>query len=323
MAALLTRRQALASMVAAAVPDSGQRNLLFIIADQHSGLALGANGDPFVRTPRLDALSRQGVLFTHAYCTGTTCAPSRASIQTGLHVPAHGVRENGVPMPDGRATIFDILGRHGYKVNDVPRNSLYRTEPHLKWLADLGYADVASPIIGSRGKARLVPTPYRYAVGRAGLDLEHSQDAFTIRNTARFLEENRDNRFCAWVHLFGAHDPWVVPAPYDNMYKPADLPLPPFRAGEYASKPAQQGRTWEETGASRLSDDQIRLILAHYYGMVSFTDMLVGRLLDRLSFRIIRTRDARPAHHARARWFARRRQSRQRRLRRGLAAHYA
>jgi len=67
------------------------------------------------------------------------------------------------------------------------------------------------------------------------------------------------------------------------MYKPADIPLPPYRDGEYASKPAQQRRTWESTGAATLSDDHIRLILAHYYGMVSFTDMLVGRLLDKLS----------------------------------------
>jgi uncharacterized sulfatase len=193
------------------------------------------------------------------------------------------VRENGVSMPDGRVTIFDILARHGYKVNDVPRNSLYRLEPYRKWLAELGYMDVTHPIIGSARKARLIPTPYRYAVGRAGLELEHSQDAFTVASSVRFLEENKDSRFCLWVHLFGAHDPWVMPAPYDTMYKPADMPLPPYRAGEYASKPAQQRRTWEETGASKLSDDQIRLILAHYYGMVSFTDMLVGRLLDKLS----------------------------------------
>jgi choline-sulfatase len=279
---VLTRRQALQSLATAALPG-GRRNLVFIVADQHSGLALGAAGHPIVRTPRLDALARQGVHFTHAYCTGTTCAPSRASIQTGLHVHSHGVRENGVPLPEDRPALLDILDQTGYKLNDVPRNNLYRLEPFYKHLAERGYTDVASPIIGSRSKAGLIPTPYRYAVGRAGLDLEDSQDAFTIRNAIRFLDENKEQRFCLWVHLFGSHDPWVVPAPYDTMYRPVDLPVPPYRDGEYASKPAQQRRTWENTGASKLSDDHIRLILAHYFGMVSFTDMLVGRLLDKLS----------------------------------------
>jgi arylsulfatase len=89
--------------------------------------------------------------------------------------------------------------------------------------------------------------------------------------------------FCLWVNLFGSHDPWVVPEPYDTMYRPADLPLPAFRPGEFDSKPAPQKRNWVSTGADKLTDDQIRVILGHYFGMVSYTDMLVGRLLDRIS----------------------------------------
>jgi arylsulfatase A-like enzyme len=288
MPAGLTRRDFLKTSAAAAAgrldpsQTDGPRNLVFLIADQHSGLALGCNGRPIVRTPRLDALARQGALFTHSYCAGTTCAPSRASIHTGLHVHAHGVRENGVLLPDDCISIWSILEKHGYKLNDVPRKGLYNLGPYFKWLADLGYSDVASPIIGSKQKARLIPTPYRYAVGRAGLALDHSQDAFTVRNAMRFLDENRDRRFCLWVRLFGAHDPWVVPEPYDTMYRPSDLPLPPYRQGEFDSKPGQQKRTWVGTGAARLTDDQVRLILAHYLGMVSYTDMLVGRLLDKL-----------------------------------------
>jgi arylsulfatase A-like enzyme len=56
-----------------------------------------------------------------------------------------------------------------------------------------------------------------------------------------------------------------------------------FSAGEFDSKPARQKRTWQSTGADKLTDEQIRIILAHYLGMVSYTDMLVGRLLARIS----------------------------------------
>jgi choline-sulfatase len=259
------------------------RNLVFIIADQHSGLALGCNGHPIVRTPRLDALAGQGVLFTHAYTAGTTCVPSRSSIDTGLHVHTHGARSNEVPLREECLTISKILDRHGYKQSDAPGQGLHRRESYLQWLNGMGYTDVVTPIIGSASRAKIIPTPYRYKIGRAGLALDHSQDAFAIRNAVRFLEENQERRFCLWVRLFGSHDPWVVPEPYDTMYRPSDLRLPPYRNGEYDSKPAQQRRTWVETGAAELSDDDIRVILAHYLGMVSYTDMLIGRLLDRLS----------------------------------------
>jgi arylsulfatase A-like enzyme len=267
-----------------AIETPGQtRNLIFIIADQHSGMALGCAGHPVVRTPRLDGLAREGVVFTHAYTCGTTCAPSRASIHTGLHVQTHGVRSNSIPLREDCRSIWNLMDEHEYSLSDVPRTGLYRRDQYLDWLTQLGYQNVISPIIGSADTAKIIPTPYRYEVGRAGLSVDHSQDAWTIRNAIQFLEENKDRRFCLWVRLFGAHDPWVVPAPYDAMYRPSDLPLPPYLEGEFDSKPPRQKRNWESTGADQLSDDQIRTILAHYLGMVSYTDMLVGRLMDRIS----------------------------------------
>ena len=55
-----------------------QPNILMIMADQLSALALSAYGHPVVRTPHLDALAAQGVVFENAYCNFPLCAPSRA-----------------------------------------------------------------------------------------------------------------------------------------------------------------------------------------------------------------------------------------------------
>lgn len=284
-AAGLLGSQRLAAFTA---PASGKtQNLVFLISDQHSGLALACAGHPIVRTPCLDQLAREGVLFTHAYCAGTTCVPSRTSIHTGLHVHAHGARSNESPMRPDCLTISKILAEQGYELSydlaDFPEKRGHRREEFLQWLDKLGYVELDGPIVGSKAKAKVIPTPYRFAVGRAGLTVDHTLDAYTIGRAERFLEENRQRRFCLWVSLFCSHDPWLVPAPYDSMYRPADLPLPPYRDGEYDSRPRQQKRTWQATGADKLSDDQIRIILAHYFGMISQTDMLVGRLLDTMT----------------------------------------
>ena len=258
-------------------------NLVFIIADQHSGLALGCAGHPVARTPRLDALARQGVLFTHACTAGITCGPSRASLDTGLHAQAHGVARNGIPLSKDATSIYTVLKESGYSAPAEHTHS--DRKEYLQWLTSLGYGEVTDPIIGPKDKAKLIPMPYRFEVGRAGMSKAHSLDAFSLQSAIRFLEQPKSDSqaFGLWVQLHGSHDPYVVPAPYDTMYRPASLPMPPYKRGEYDSKPARQKRTWQAQGADKLSDEQIKTILAHYFGMISQTDSLVGELLDKLS----------------------------------------
>lgn len=284
-----SRRKFLRTVATAGLPhlmragENRHPNLLFIIADQHSGLALGSTGHPIVQTPQLDKLARQGVLFTHAYTAGATCAPSRASLDTGLHVSRHGVTRNGIPLREDLTSIYKVLNKAGY---DAPLEHTHSDrKKYIEWLKSLGYGEVTNPIIGPESDTRLIPTPYRFEVGRAGVRKEHSLDAFSMQSAVRYLEQRkRDSRpFGLWLQLHGGHDPYVVPAPYDTMYDASSLPVPPYRQGEYDSKPARQRRTWEAQGANKLSDKQIQIILAHYLGMISQTDTLVGQLLDKIS----------------------------------------
>ena len=66
-------------------------NVLLITTDQQRYDMLGANGNPQVRTPHLDALAARGALFRHAYIQNTVCIPSRACLQTGRYTHQHGV----------------------------------------------------------------------------------------------------------------------------------------------------------------------------------------------------------------------------------------
>lgn len=69
-------------------------NLLFILTDQHLATTLGCYGSTLVHTPHLDALAREGLLFTNAYAACPICTPARASLQTGLLPFRHGMQTN-------------------------------------------------------------------------------------------------------------------------------------------------------------------------------------------------------------------------------------
>ncbi|HEU5116761.1 MAG TPA: sulfatase-like hydrolase/transferase, partial [Isosphaeraceae bacterium] len=71
--------------------DDRRPNIVFILADDHRYDALGFLGHPFLETPNLDRLAREGVHFQRAVVTTSLCSPSRASILTGLYAHRHGV----------------------------------------------------------------------------------------------------------------------------------------------------------------------------------------------------------------------------------------
>ena len=72
-------------------------HILLLTTDQQRVDTIAAYGtNPHAVSPRLDALAAQGVRFTQAHAASPVCMPCRTSILTGVHVPVHGVAENGV-----------------------------------------------------------------------------------------------------------------------------------------------------------------------------------------------------------------------------------
>ena len=84
----------LASLPSAALtgePATTRPNIVMIVADDHGTDALGAYGNPIIKTPNLDGLAREGVRFTHAFCTAASCSPSRSVILTGQQTHRNGM----------------------------------------------------------------------------------------------------------------------------------------------------------------------------------------------------------------------------------------
>ncbi|HEU5329890.1 MAG TPA: sulfatase-like hydrolase/transferase, partial [Thermomicrobiales bacterium] len=116
------------------MPAESRPNILFICTDQQRYDTLGCYGNPHIQTPHLDQLAREGVLFEQCYVQSPVCAPSRASLMTGLYPHAHGLWANGVPLPGRHALVTRALADGGYDCGMVGKQHLAacfqgRTEP--------------------------------------------------------------------------------------------------------------------------------------------------------------------------------------------------
>ncbi|MBN1344261.1 MAG: sulfatase-like hydrolase/transferase [Phycisphaerae bacterium] len=100
----------------------GQPNVLFLMTDEQHHRSLSATGNPYIQTPNMDRLAKEGALFTNATCVTPYCSPSRASIITGLYPHTHGILQNVSPgrnqqpplRQDAFANTETILHKQGY-----------------------------------------------------------------------------------------------------------------------------------------------------------------------------------------------------------------
>lgn len=284
-------------------------NVLYITVDQWRGECLGAAGHPVVQTPNLDRLAAEGVLFRRHYAQSAPCGPSRASLHTGTYAMTHRSVLNGTPL-DARFTNVALEVRaHGYDPvlfgytdaspdprgldPDDPRLLTYegvlpgfRTIVELPehaarwgtWLREQGYdvpddvREMYRPVSDAPG----APLPYR---------AEHSEAAYLTGEVLRYVDEQGEQPWFAHVAYIRPHPPFVVPAPYDTMYDPADVPTPVRRVtpdAEGAAHPLLAAAV--RVPGVRGPDDEadLRRLRATYYGMMSEVDAALGRLFDGL-----------------------------------------
>ena len=105
---------------AAAVPDPAPpaktpRNIIYILSDDHRYDAMGFMGHPFLETPHLDSLAKNGVHAKNAFVTTSLCSPSRASVLTGQYAHRHRVVDNSTPTPPGIHFFSQDLQKAGYE----------------------------------------------------------------------------------------------------------------------------------------------------------------------------------------------------------------
>jgi len=91
------------------------RNIVYILTDDHRFDAMGFVGHPFLETPNIDSLAKNGAYLPNAFVTTALCSPSRASMLTGLYAHNHGVIDNNHPVRSDLVFFPQLLQRAGYQ----------------------------------------------------------------------------------------------------------------------------------------------------------------------------------------------------------------
>jgi arylsulfatase A-like enzyme len=280
-------------------------NVLLITADQWRGDCLGAVGHAAARTPNIDALARDGVLFRRHFAQGTPCGPSRASLYTGLYAFNHRSVRNGTPLDARHANMALEARRAGHEAvlfgyTDTSADPRGR-DPDDPWLCTYegilpGFVPVlylpehAGPWLdhlrdGGHAEASLSWAYDRPLGAPAPFPARHSETAFL---TDRFLDwlGSAGPPWLAHLSWIKPHPPMVAAAPWHDLIGPADVPPPvPPAAGLHPWLDWKLGlplpESWHGNPADR-SEATLRRLGAVYLGLIAEVDHHLGRILEAL-----------------------------------------
>lgn len=208
---VLTRREAIAvgasTLFARPAAAATRPNILFLFSDDHHYQALGAAGNPHIRTPNLDRLAENGVLFRGATAATPQCCPSRGILLSGRYTHQSGLRSNGRKSfrPDVGPLTMSELRRAGYHTALIGK---WHIQPRP---AECGFAEVRTWLPGG-GSRYTDPALARGSEGRPEPMKGHITDIFAD-DAIRFLEQKRSDPFFLWAAFNAPHSP-LAPSDY-------------------------------------------------------------------------------------------------------------
>lgn len=254
--AMAVRRVLLALIVAAygggfacreATTPPAFRHVLLISVDTLRADFLACYGHPYVASPHVDRLAREGILFEQHISVAPTTLASHTSLMTGTYPRTHGTPRNGFEVGDHNVMLAEVLRRAGFQtaafIAGLPLASVFNFQQGFD------HFDEPSRWNGHRNASRVT-------------DL-----------ALAWLEEPHPGRTFVFVHYYDVHGPYVFGEPYDSMYRDDDLDIT-----------GSTSDTNRLVGALRLGDpdalEMSRAMKRAYAGGVTYTDSQIGRLVD-------------------------------------------
>ena len=283
----------LSAAIAFAADGKPMPDILLIMPDQMRGDAMSAVGNAVVRTPTIDKLAREGVLFRRAYSSVPSCIPARYALLTGLSPEKSGVvgfASRKIDTP----TLPETLGKAGYATvlvgrtmhQDPPNKSVGYQKEILGSTYVNGdeydqYLRKAAPQSGGIGKviggAHL--SLNEWEAGPWPLDDALHPTAWAVRQAERELAAApADRSLFLTASFYAPHSPLFAPKKYFDKLMASDMPKPAH--GDWVPWDKLTPRGSPQGDRVLLEGQPLRRAQAGYFGLIEHLDAQIGPLID-------------------------------------------
>ncbi|MFF7057976.1 sulfatase-like hydrolase/transferase [Achromobacter spanius] len=268
------------------------KNIVVIMSDEHNPAFMGCSGHPFIKTPNLDALAARGTRFPNAYTPSPICVPARAAFATGHRVHQTRHWDNAMPYVGDPQGWGHVLQQQGISVESIGKLH-YRNEAdpvgfdaehipmHVVGGHGMVWASIRDPYLPVAGRKRMLGD-------RIGMG-ESPYTSYDRSVTDRSLEwlraaADRGEPFVLYVGLVAPHFPLIAPREFFDLYEARRIPHAKLHPKDgYERHPWVQAYAEFERSEDTFEseDERVNAFLA-YYGLCSFLDSNVGRIVDAL-----------------------------------------
>jgi choline-sulfatase len=268
-------------------------NLLFLFSDQHARRVAGCYGDAAARTPNLDRLAGEGVVFDNAYCPSPLCVPSRMSMLTGRYPFEQECWTNDDYLRSDAVSWLHSAGAAGYRpvltgrLHSMGPDQLHGYAERMIGDHSPNWGGVPRHDLGVLEKAN---DPWRESLDRSGIgqsayqvkDVETAAAACGyLRSAAGKRRAGNHEPFCLTVGFLLPHPPYVAWREdyerFDGRVGPPVNPLPP-------ENPHAWEAWWRENrNIATVPGEAVQRARIAYYGLVYRLDALIGDVLQCLA----------------------------------------
>lgn len=259
-----------------------KKQTVFIMVDTQRTDMLGCYGNTAMKTPCIDALSREGMTFDAAYTCQPVCGPARSAIFTGLYPHSNGMWTNSIALGDNVKTV-------GQRLRDRGIHTAYIGKWHLDGGDYFGLGrcpDGWDPAYWYDMRCYLEElTPEeRVRSRRASTSREDPiTEDFTYAHRCSdraigFLDEHAEEDFFLVVSYDEPHDPGLTPPPFVTMYDDYAFPKSENVWDDLSDKPVHQ-QVWARQREVR-DRDNLDITNRCLLACNSFVDYEIGRVLE-------------------------------------------
>jgi choline-sulfatase len=247
-----------------------------------------------IKTPHIDKLAEQSVVFESAYCNSPLCAPSRMAMITGQLPSKIGAYDNASPIPEDTPTYAHYLRNAGYECVLGGKMHFIGDQLHgyeYRLTADIYPADLGWSVNWDEADTRLEWYHNSSSILQAGPCVRSNQldyDEEVMYKAQQFLYDHvrkpaGSRPFCLTVSLTHPHDPYTIEQEYWDRYEGVDIDLPEVDIPKSEQDPhSKRLQHVVDLKDYEFTPEQIKRARRAYYGAVSYVDDNIGKLLATL-----------------------------------------